>query len=224
MQSNTARADKPKASPFGFDLDLSASAKPGALHGLVPRKDHEAELARARAEARNASLAEAAAATEARTAEAAARIAESAERLLALADRECETLRRDASMLAIAAAKSIAGTLIDKQPLSEIESLIEACLAPLRSAPQLVVRLRSAEADALRERLGVIAERAGFNGRLVVIGEENFQPGDCRIEWADGGIMRDRNRAIAAIESTVARHFAAVGGIPAPAPPPQGEP
>jgi flagellar assembly protein FliH len=223
MQSNTARApDKPKPSPFGFDLDLSTT-KPGAVHGLVPRKDHEAELARARTEARNAGLAEAAAANEARTAEAAVRIAECAERLLALADRECETLRRDASLLAIAAAKSIAGTLLDKQPLSEIETLIEACLTPLRNAPQLVVRLRAAEADALRERLGAIVERAGFTGRLVVLGEENFAPGDCRIEWADGGIMRDRDKAIAAVESTVARHFAGVDGIPA-SPPPQGEP
>lgn len=223
MQSNTARApDKPKPSPFGFDLDLS-TAKQGALQGLVPRKEHEAELARARTEARNAGLAEAAAATEARTAEAAARIAECAERLLALADRECETLRRDASLLAIAAARSIAGTLIDRQPLSEIETLIEACLTPLRNAPQLVVRLRAAEADALRERLGTIVERAGFDGRLVVLGEEGLAPGDCRIEWADGGIVRDRDKAIAAIESTVARHFAAVGGLPA-APPPQGEP
>ncbi len=202
---------------------MSPSAgKPGALHGLVPRKDHEAEVARARTEARNASLAEAATGADARTAEAAARIADCAERLLALADRECETLRRDASMLAIAAAKSIAGTLIDKQPLSEIETLIEACLTPLRSAPQLVVTLGATEADALRERLGAIAERAGFKGRLVVLGEDNFAPGDCRIEWADGGIMRDRNKAIAAIESTVARHFAAVGGIPAPLP--QDEP
>ena len=222
MQSNAAHADKPKPAPFGFDLDLS-STKPGALHGLVPRKDHEAEVARARTEVRDATLAEAAAATEALTAEAAAKIAESAARLLALADRECETLRRDASMLAIAAAKSIAGTLIDKQPLNEIETLIEACLTPLRNAPQLVVHLRSAEADALRERLGAIAERAGFNGRLVVLGEEALAPGDCRIEWADGGIMRDRNKAIAAIESTVARHFAAVGGIPASTPLPQGE-
>ena len=222
MQSNAAQSpDKPKPAAYGFDLDLSAAAKPGALHGLVPRKDHEAEVARTRTEARNAGLAEAAAATETRTAEAAARIAECAERLLALADRECETLRRDASMLAIAAAKSIAGTLIDKQPLSEIEALVEACLAPLRNAPQLVVRLRAGEADALRERLGAIAERAGFTGRLVVLGEDNFAPGDCRIEWADGGIMRDRNKAIASIESTVARHFAAVGGIPAPLP--QGE-
>jgi flagellar assembly protein FliH len=223
MQSNAARApDETRPAAYGFDLDLTNPAgKPGAVHGLVPRKDHEAELARARAEARSAGLSEAAAAAEARTAEAAARIAD-CERLLALADRECETLRRDASLLAIAAGRSLATALIDRQPLAEIETLIESCLGPLRTAPQLVVRLRAEDADALRERLSAIAERAGFTGRLVVLGEENFPAGDCRIEWADGGIVRDRDKAIAAIETTIARHFSAVGGVPreaaAPAP------
>jgi hypothetical protein len=32
----------------------------------------------------------------------------------------------------------------------------------------------------------------GFEGRLVILGEPEIVRGDCHIEWADGGILRDR--------------------------------
>jgi len=217
MHSNAARAtDARRPAAYEFDLDLSSvGGKPGAVHGLVPRKEYEAELARARAEAKSAGLAEAEAAAQARLADAAARIAAGAERLLAAVDRECEVMRRDASLLAFAAAKSLAGAFIDRQPLAAIEALIESCLGPLRATPHLVIKLRAEDAEPLRARLDPIAERAGFAGRLIVLGEENLAAGDCRIEWADGGIVRDRASAIAAIEATIARHFATVGGLSA---------
>jgi flagellar assembly protein FliH len=81
--------------------------------------------------------------------------------------------------------------------------------------PHLVIRLRADDAEALRKRLEPIAERAGFSGRIVVLGEDGMAAGDCRIEWADGGIVRDREKAAAAIEAAIDRRFAAVGGLSA---------
>jgi flagellar assembly protein FliH len=212
MQNNAAR--KPAA--YGFDLDLSSvGGRPGAVRGLVPRQEFDAELARAREEARKLGLTEAAAAAEARIADSASRIAATATQLLSTLDRECEIMRRDAAALAIATARTLAGKLVDAQPLPEIEALIESCLGPLRTVPHLVIRLRAADADALRQRLEPLAERAGFAGRLVVLGEDGIAAGDCRIEWADGGIVRDREKALAAIEAAVDRRFAKVGGLSA---------
>ena len=34
-------------------------------------------------------------------------------------------------------------------------------------------------------------------------------PGDCRIEWADGGVTRDRAATLAAIDDVVGRYVAA---------------
>jgi flagellar assembly protein FliH len=212
MQSNTAR--KPAA--YSFDLDLSSvGGRPGAVRGLVPRQEYETELARARDEARKLGLTEAIAAAEARIADSASRIAVAAAQLLSKLDRECEIARRDAAALALATARTLAGTLIDARPLAEIEALIESCLGPLRTVPHLVIRLRTDDADALRQRLEPLAERAGFNGRLLVLGEDRMPAGDCRIEWADGGIVRDREKALAAIETAIDRRFAAVGELSA---------
>jgi flagellar assembly protein FliH len=212
MQNTAAR--KPAA--YGFDLDLSSvGGRHGAVRGLVPRQEFETELARAREEAKRLGITEAAAAAEVRIADATSQIAGAATQLLSTLDRECEIVRRDAAALALATARTLAGTLIDAHPLAEIEALIESCLGPLRTVPRLVIRLRATDADALRQRLEPLAERAGFNGRLVVLGEDGIPAGDCRIEWADGGIVRDRAKALAEIEAAVGRRFAAIGGLPA---------
>ena len=44
----------------------------------------------------------------------------------------------------------------------------------------------------IRERLDAMTRARGFEGRLVVIAEPDVAIGDCRIEWADGGLARDR--------------------------------
>jgi flagellar assembly protein FliH len=41
----------------------------------------------------------------------------------------------------------------------------------------------------------------------VVLAEPHIAPGDCRIEWADGGINRDSSAADAAIGEAVARYL-----------------
>jgi flagellar assembly protein FliH len=46
-------------------------------------------------------------------------------------------------------------------------------------------------------------------GRLVVLGDPGTSVGDCRIEWADGGVTRDIGAADAAIGEAVARYISA---------------
>ena len=47
---------------------------------------------------------------------------------------------------------------------------------------------------AAREKLDDIARAHGFEGKLVVLGEPSVGVGDCRIEWADGGVNREASR------------------------------
>ena len=44
-----------------------------------------------------------------------------------------------------------------------------------------------------------------------MLGEPDIADGDCRIEWADGGMTRDRAAAEALIAETVDRFVAARG-------------
>jgi flagellar assembly protein FliH len=83
------------------------------------------------------------------------------------------------------------------------------------AAPHIAVRVNDALYATAREKLDDIARTNGFEGRLVVLGEPNIGVGDCRIEWADGGINRDSAAADAAIGAAVTRYISARRGVSA---------
>jgi flagellar assembly protein FliH len=107
--------------------------------------------------------------------------------------------------------------LIAREPLADVAALVGDCFRHLVGVPHVVVRVDAALAAQAQDKLSAIARERGFEGRLVVLGEPEIAPGDCRIEWADGGVARDRAATEAAIADLVARYLAARRGF---APPP----
>ena len=96
-------------------------------------------------------------------------------------------------------ARKVAGEALDAQPLAGIGEAARNALQHLRGVPHLVVRVHESlveEAETLVKRL---ARERGFEGRLVVLGDPDTLPGDARIEWADGGVVRERARIEAAV-------------------------
>jgi flagellar assembly protein FliH len=64
-----------------------------------------------------------------------------------------------------------------------------------------VARVGTALVEDVETLLKRSGREHGFEGRIIVIGDEDLGPGDVRIEWADGGVARDRasfERALAA--------------------------
>ena len=56
------------------------------------------------------------------------------------------------------------------------------------AAPHVVVRIAEPVFEIAHTRLEEIAQLHGFEGRLVMLAEPGMALGDCRIEWADGGL------------------------------------
>ena len=210
---------------FLFDTDFSRP-EPPPVPAEPPRptidlEQHLAELvevedrtrAEAFAEGREDGYAAGRADAEARAAERladeAAAIAVAAGRLLGTLDAERLAIEARAVDLAVIAARKLAEHLVEREPLAEIRALLAECLGPLRKAPHLVVRLAARDADALKTHVDRIARETGFEGRIVILGEDEIGRGDCRIEWADGGILRDAAAVAAEIEASVARWFQA---------------
>ncbi|MCK2053342.1 FliH/SctL family protein [Methylobacterium sp. 37f] len=116
--------------------------------------------------------------------------------------------REDEAMdFAVALARKIAGEALDAQPLAAIGDAARAALQHLRGVPHLVVRVHESLVDDSEALVKRLARERGFEGRLVVLGEPDLAPGDARMEWADGGVVRDRARIEAAVLSAI--------GIPA---------
>jgi flagellar assembly protein FliH len=93
-------------------------------------------------------------------------------------------------------------------------ALVADCMQHLVSTPHLVVRVNDAVYEQTKSGVEQIAHRYGFEGRLVILAEPEIAHGDCRIEWADGGLKRDRLATERAIAEAVERYVASRRGGP----------
>jgi flagellar assembly protein FliH len=76
------------------------------------------------------------------------------------------------------------------------------------STPHLVVRVNDSLYEIARERIERLARQNGFEGRLVILAEPEIESGDCKIEWADGGVVLERAAIEAKINELVGRYMA----------------
>lgn len=198
---------------FLFDVDFAAGKEREATVTLT---EHTMKLAEAAAAAHRRGYAEA---QNDATVETGRRIAGTIERIAKSLDQATKALAAiearlecEAVEVAVAVARKLAPTLIEREPFVEISALASACFRELVTAPHIVVRINDSLYAAAREKLDDIARAHGFEGRLVVLGEPSVGVGDCRIEWADGGVNRDAGVAESAIGEAVARYISARRG------------
>jgi flagellar assembly protein FliH len=118
-------------------------------------------------------------------------------------------LETEAVEVAVAVAAKLAPALIAREPFVEISALATECFHHLVAAPHVAVRVGPATYEIAKEKIEAIAHAGGFEGRLVVTSDETLAPGDCRIEWADGGITRDQTATASAIDEMVSRYISA---------------
>jgi flagellar assembly protein FliH len=203
----SARASR----PFLFDTDFGRPRGPSPADAeALARAEAERAAGEAAAYARGLQdgRAEAALQEQARLADALTRVGLAAAGLLNQSDARDGEREAQALAFAEALARRIAGEALDARPLAAVEEAARSALRHLRGVPHLVLRVSEGlvdEAEALMRRL---SREHGFEGRLVVLGEPDMAPGDARLEWADGGVVRERARIEAAVEAALSPNFA----------------
>jgi flagellar assembly protein FliH len=198
---------------FLFDVDFATGADRKQAEPTITLAEHAVKLAEAETAAHRRGYADAQ--TDAkvefdrRTADALERIAVN----LTKANDALETIETrlecEAVDVAVAVARKLAPTLIAREPFTEIATLAGDCFRELVSSPHIAVRVNDALYAAAKEKLEDIVRAKSFQGRLLVLAESDIAVGDCRIEWADGGISRDSAAADAAIGAAVASYVSA---------------
>ena len=121
-------------------------------------------------------------------------------------------METEAVDVAVAVARKLCSELIAAEPLGELSGLVSECFSHLVSTPHLVVRVNDQLYEAARERIERLAKPSGFQGRLVILAEPQIATGDCRIEWADGGVVLERAAIDAKIDELVGRYIASRKG------------
>jgi flagellar assembly protein FliH len=191
-----------------FDEDFSSNEKPTITLVEAERRRVDAESS---AHRKGFAAGEAKAQSEAaqRTADAMALIADGLDRLdRALKSIEAR-LESEAVEVAVAVAGKLAPELIAREPFAEISALATESFNHLVKTPHVVVHIGADIYEQAKGKLEEIARERGFEGRLVVLSDAAMPPGDCRMEWADGGVARDRAATLAAIDDVVGRYVAA---------------
>lgn len=199
------------ARKFLFDIDFANGGDGPAAEPAITLTEHAAKLAEAEAEAERKGYA---AAQNDASVESGRRMADALERIAAglrLANdalHAIETrLECEAVEVAVAVARKLAPALVAREPFAEISALAGDCFRQLIAAPHIAVRVNDALYATAKDKLEDIVRANSFDGRLVVLAEPDVAIGDCRIEWADGGINRDSAAAAAAIDAAVAAYI-----------------
>jgi flagellar assembly protein FliH len=194
-----------------FDQDFAPGAK--VAEKAVAAAEHALMLSEAENKGFRAGFEaaeqEAAVVAARRTAAAFERVADTIEQFARSIVAAEQRIEAEAIELAIAIAKKLVPELVVREPFGEIAALVTECFRQLASSPHIIVRVNDALHVTARDRLAEIARTRGFEGRLVVIAEPEIALGDCKIEWADGGVVRDQGKIDAAISTAIGRYLGA---------------
>jgi flagellar assembly protein FliH len=196
-----------------FDVDFAAGTGSRRAGSAISLAEHALKLAEAETAAHRQGYADAQADARLETDRC---MAGAMERIAANLDEANRALKSietrlecEAVEVAVAVARKLAPALIAREPFAEISALASGCFRELVSAPHIAVRVNDALYASAREKLEDIVRANHFQGRLVVLAESDIAIGDCRIEWADGGVNRDSAVADAAIGAAVTSYIGA---------------
>jgi flagellar assembly protein FliH len=195
---------------FLFDMDFSAPDKSRERPATGPEIAQKIAAAEARAyrDGYEAAQREAKAESDRRTALALEEIGIAIKGIASRFAGVEVRMETEAVDVAVAVARKLCGELIAAEPLGEITGLVGDCFSHLVSTPHLVVRINDSLYEAARERIERLAKQSGFEGRLVILAEPQIETGDCKIEWADGGVVLERTAIEAKISELVGRYMA----------------
>jgi flagellar assembly protein FliH len=194
---------------FLFDTDFAAPDKREkvATPAEIAERIAEAE-ARAYRTGYDAAQREAKVESDRRAALALEEIAISIKAIAARVNGIENRMETEAVDVAVAVARKLTAELIAREPLGEITALVSDCFSHLVATPHLVVRINDSLYEGARAQIERLAAHAGFEGRMVILAEPTIATGDCRIEWADGGVVLDRAAIEAKISELVGRYMA----------------
>jgi flagellar assembly protein FliH len=184
------------ANKFLFERDFR-NPDSNAKNAAALQAAEERGLQRGRAEGRMQAQAEA----ESHLTNAVKRLADAATSMLAGIDAHHASLEEEAIAFGTTLGRKLAGAALAGRALETIAATARTSFQHLRGVPHLVVRVNEALVEQVDGLIHRIARERGYEGRLVVMGEPGIAPGDARIEWADGGVIRDQNQ----IEDAVTR-------------------
>lgn len=208
----------------GHDLDLSMPE----VEEVIEPTFSEAEMAAAREEGfaagKAAALQEAAGSFEQQLLNAIGALARQLSSVIQGQEQNNVQTSKDAVTVATTLVHKLFPSLNDKMLIEELETMVRDTVSGLMDEPNLIFRLSSDFHGPIEERLRAVADNAGYDGRVKIIADDALAPGDCRIEWGNGGVERSVEQIWAHIDRVIESNLGQPSRLPDPAPESRAEP
>ena len=173
---------------FAFDTEF---APDGAILKDGPKKFTPEEVEGERGVAYQKGKLDATAQAEREAAAALQALADAASAILTRLDAESRAMREEATAIALAAARKIAGEALDAFGEERAAAAIEAAMDCLRKQPRLIVKLSPEAAEKLKPRIEEMSANHAYAGAVLVRAEPNMRAGAVSIDWSEGAITLD---------------------------------
>ena len=132
--------------------------------------------------------------------------------LVAAQESSDRQLVEQAVQLALAFTRKLMPELSRREGIAEIEAVARECLQGMLSRPRIVIRVAEEMLEPLGARVRGLTEDLGYDGAVVLRGDAALPPGDCRVDWAEGGAERISARIWQDIEDAVVRLVGSTAG------------
>lgn len=113
-----------------------------------------------------------------------------------------------AASVAVATLKKTWPQLLEKYGYTKVEDAIRHALELNSQETRIVIRVHDSMLDTVVSRLPKLKEHEAFAGKVIVLADDAVAAGDCKVEWADGGlevlgrsIMQNLDEALARVMS-----------------------
>ncbi len=127
------------------------------------------------------------------------------------AQDQLDTMREEASGLALVAAKKLAHVAVRHMPEGDVEVVLREAMHQAIAEPRITLRASASVIEAIKDKLEELALDVGYEGRLVATVDPSFAGADCRIEWRGGGAERSMQKLEDAIDEVISRHLSQSG-------------
>lgn len=98
--------------------------------------------------------------------------------------------REIALRVAFAGIKKFWPQLLRAHSAELVEEILRQSMEMNPEEKRIVVRVHDTLLDHVVTRLPQLKEAQAFQGKVIVLSDDVVLPGDCKIEWADGGMER----------------------------------
>lgn len=112
------------------------------------------------------------------------------EGMFAEQEKQFRTAQELAIRTSVASIKKCWPQIAQNLGLEVLEQTIRQAMDYNPEEMRIVVRVHDTMLDPIVKRLDKIQQQQAFAGKVIVLSDDSVASGDCKVEWADGGLER----------------------------------